>query len=112
VRPKRELKAFAKVALAPREEKRVTLQIQARGFAYFDLVQRSWLVKPCELVILVGASSQDLVLLVLPQFWRPPQLGIRHKRSPIGFLQFGTDELNRESGFFVPIIAARQVTKD
>jgi beta-glucosidase len=62
VRPEKELKAFAKVALEPGEEKRVNFQLQARDFAYYDVMRRGWLVKPGDFAILVGASSQDLRL--------------------------------------------------
>jgi beta-glucosidase len=62
VRPEKELKAFAKVALEPGEEKTVNFRLQARDFAYYDVMRRGWLVKPGDFVILVGASSRDLRL--------------------------------------------------
>jgi beta-glucosidase len=62
LRPRKELKAFAKVALEPGEEKRVNFQLQARDFAYYDVGRRGWLVNPGDFAILVGASSQDLRL--------------------------------------------------
>jgi beta-glucosidase len=62
VRPEKELKAFAKVALEPGEEKKVNFQLQARDFAYYDVMRRGWLVNPGDFAILVGASSQDLRL--------------------------------------------------
>ena len=62
VRPEKELKGFAKVALEPGEEKRVNFRLQARDFAYYDVMHRGWLVKPGDFTILVGASSRDLRL--------------------------------------------------
>jgi len=62
MRPEKELKAFAKVALEPGEEKTVNFQLQARDFAYYDVMRGAWLVKPGDFAILVGASSQDLRL--------------------------------------------------
>ncbi len=62
VRPEKELKGFAKVALEPGEEKRVNFRLQARDFAYYDVMQRGWIVIPGNFAILVGASSRDLRL--------------------------------------------------
>jgi beta-glucosidase len=62
VRPEKELKAFAKVALEPGEEKRVSFRLEARDFAYYDVMRHGWVVKPGDFEILVGASSRDLRL--------------------------------------------------
>ena len=62
VRSEKELKAFAKVALEPGEEKRVSFQLQSRDFAYYDMTRRDWIVKRGNFEILVGASSRDLRL--------------------------------------------------
>jgi beta-glucosidase len=62
VRPDKELKAFAKVALGPDEEKRVSFELQARDFAYYDMMSHGWVVEPGTFEILLGASSRDLRL--------------------------------------------------
>ena len=61
-RPPKELKAFAKVALAPAEEKTVTFKLGKRDFAYYDAALHDWRVSPGNFEILVGGSSRDLPL--------------------------------------------------
>ncbi|HEV3208622.1 MAG TPA: glycoside hydrolase family 3 C-terminal domain-containing protein [Chthoniobacterales bacterium] len=62
VRPERELKAFAKVALQVGEERAVSFQLTKRDFAYYDTSRHDWIVNPGKFDILVGSSSQDLPL--------------------------------------------------
>ncbi|WP_129789818.1 glycoside hydrolase family 3 C-terminal domain-containing protein [Promicromonospora panici] len=60
LRPERELKAFAKVDLAPGESRHLTLDLTARDLAYWHPVLRRWVVEGGEFVVSVGASSRDL----------------------------------------------------
>jgi beta-glucosidase len=59
-RPEKELKAFAKVELAPGERKTVTLSIARDALAYYDDLAREWVAEAGEFEVLVGASSQDI----------------------------------------------------
>jgi beta-glucosidase len=59
-RPDRELRAFAKVALAPGETTRVELALGQRAFAFWDVERPGWSVEPGRYEVLVGASSRDL----------------------------------------------------
>jgi beta-glucosidase len=59
-RPDKELKAFAKVLLAPGETKRVDFTLDERAFAFYDPYQQKWIVEPGEFKILAGASSKDI----------------------------------------------------
>lgn len=59
-RPVRELKAFAKVPLAPGERRTVTFELNARAFAYYDVKKASWVVAPGDFEIAVGRSSRDI----------------------------------------------------
>ncbi|WP_419707186.1 glycoside hydrolase family 3 C-terminal domain-containing protein [Promicromonospora sp. NFX87] len=59
-RPERELKAFAKVYLAPGESREVTFELTARDLAYWHPVLRRWVVEGGEFVVAAGASSRDL----------------------------------------------------
>ncbi|MGE5528151.1 MAG: glycoside hydrolase family 3 C-terminal domain-containing protein [Patescibacteria group bacterium] len=59
-RPPKELKAFAKVSLAPGEEKKVEFTLERRAFAFYDPVAKDWVVEPGEFEILVGSSSRDI----------------------------------------------------
>ena len=42
LRPKRELKGFARVELAPGESRTVTVPLDARSFAYYDVSDKRW----------------------------------------------------------------------
>ncbi|MDQ3657834.1 MAG: glycoside hydrolase family 3 C-terminal domain-containing protein [Chloroflexota bacterium] len=61
-RPKRELKAFAKVALQPGEDKTVQFSLGWRDFAYYDVVAGAWVMDPGDYEISIGASSADIRL--------------------------------------------------
>jgi beta-glucosidase len=61
-RPPKELKGFAKVHLRPGEQKRVTIALDRRSFAYYDVDAKDWAVAPGEFRILVGQSSEAIVL--------------------------------------------------
>ncbi len=61
-RPKKELKAFKKVFLKAGEEKRITISLGKRAFAYYNVLIHDWHVESGEFDILVGASSADIRL--------------------------------------------------
>jgi beta-glucosidase len=61
-RPVRELKRFAKIALAADESKIVRFEITPRDLAYFDVVGHQWKADPGRFLIEIGASSRDLRL--------------------------------------------------
>jgi beta-glucosidase len=61
-RPVHELKAFAKVALAPGASTTVTLTLDERAFAYWSPARSCWTVDPGVADIQIGASSRDLRL--------------------------------------------------
>ena len=61
-RPEKELKAFAKVELAPKQTKTVTLTLDREAFWYFDVTRNTWVTEPGDFEILVGASSRDIHL--------------------------------------------------
>jgi len=62
LRPEKELKKFAKVMLAPGEEKTVTFALSLRDFARYDARLHDWVVDSGVFEILVGGSSRDLPL--------------------------------------------------
>lgn len=62
VRPIKELKGFAKVALAPGQTKTLTVALDFRSFAYYDPAHKTWVAEDGEFDILVGASSADIRL--------------------------------------------------
>ncbi|KQY46148.1 glycoside hydrolase family 3 C-terminal domain-containing protein [Cellulomonas sp. Root137] len=60
LRPTRELKAFAKVALEPGESRAVSFTLGARDLSYWHPGLHRWVVEGGEFVIEVAASSRDL----------------------------------------------------
>ena len=62
VRPEKELKAFAKIDLAPRETKTINFHLDREAFWFFDPAENGWVIEPGEMEILIGASSLDIRL--------------------------------------------------
>ncbi|MBE6812412.1 MAG: glycosyl hydrolase [Ruminococcaceae bacterium] len=62
-RPVKELKAFKKVWLEAGEETTVTLTLEKRAFAFFNVLVNDWCVESGAFDILVGASSADIRLV-------------------------------------------------
>jgi len=61
-RPPKELKGFTKVFLEPGEKQRVTISLDRRSFAYYDVESGDWAVTPGDFEILVGRSSEAIEL--------------------------------------------------
>ncbi|HTO06735.1 MAG TPA: glycoside hydrolase family 3 C-terminal domain-containing protein [Myxococcota bacterium] len=59
-RPEQELKAFAKLTLAPGETRTVSFTLGPRAFAYWDTGAANWVAEPGEFELCAGASSRDL----------------------------------------------------
>ena len=59
-RPEQELRAFAKVPLEAGASQRVTLGLDRRSFAVYDVSAEKWLVEAGDFEVRVGASSQDI----------------------------------------------------
>ena len=62
IRPVRELKGFAKVALQPGESREVSFILDKRAFAYWNREIHDWHVETGAFTIEVGDSSRDLPL--------------------------------------------------
>jgi beta-glucosidase len=67
-RPKKELKAFAKVHLEAGESRSVRLTLSARDFAFFDVGARAWLAEAGDFEVSVATSA------VAPAFTRTVRL--------------------------------------
>ncbi len=61
-RPAKELKGFKKVFLKAGEEKEVSITLDKRAFAYYNVKLGDWHVESGEFKILVGSSSRDIKL--------------------------------------------------
>lgn len=60
VRPVRELKAFAKVSLDPRQSQRVTFSLDRRAFAHWSVEAHDWVVDEGDYDLWAASSSRDL----------------------------------------------------
>ncbi len=61
-RPVKELKGFKKVFLKAGEETEISIDLDKRAFAYYNVNLGDWHVESGEFKILVGASSRDIKL--------------------------------------------------
>lgn len=61
-RAPKELKGFVKIHLDPGEEKKVSVELDDRAFAFWNMATEDWCVESGEYKILVGASSRDIRL--------------------------------------------------
>jgi beta-glucosidase len=61
-RPGKELKGFARVDLAPGETKHVSVSLDARAFAFYDVTAKHWQADSGTYAITVGDSSVDTPL--------------------------------------------------
>ena len=59
-RPVHELKAFAKVWLEPGATEHVTLELDRRAFAFWDVDRNDWTVEPGAFELRIGASSRAI----------------------------------------------------
>jgi beta-glucosidase len=60
-RPSRELRAFTKVGLEPGETGTVTLDLDRRAFAYYDIGAGGWIVAPGTYVIQIGENAATVI---------------------------------------------------
>jgi beta-glucosidase len=56
-RPSKELKGFSKVTLQPGETKKVTVPLDARSFAYYDVKDHAWIATAGKYGVIVGSAS-------------------------------------------------------
>lgn len=83
-RPRRELRAFRKVALEPGCSAEVTFRLDRRAFAYYNLDRADWAVAAGEYAVQIGANAADIVAeqrVILPGDLVPLRLT---RDSPVG----------------------------
>jgi beta-glucosidase len=61
-RPIEELKGFRRVTLMPNETKSVTISLKAENLAYWDALQKKFMVEKDKIEVLIGSSSADIHL--------------------------------------------------
>ena len=59
-RPIKELKGFAKVALAAGEAGTVAFTLDERALSFYDPYKQAWVAEPGEFEVMVGSSSRDI----------------------------------------------------
>ncbi|WJM09070.1 glycoside hydrolase family 3 C-terminal domain-containing protein [Paenibacillus sp. PK1-4R] len=110
IRPVRELKAFAKVALEPGESKVVSFTLNKRSFAYYNVNMKDWHVETGEFEIQVGSSSRDIhvharvnvesTATFLPTYTRNSTLGdIQRDPAHKQLLEQALQQFQEASGF-------------
>jgi beta-glucosidase len=70
-RPVKELKAFAKIELAPGERRTVTLTLSPRDFSGYDPGRKAWVGEPGTYDLIVAASAADIRLTRTIRLMRP-----------------------------------------
>jgi beta-glucosidase len=61
-RPEIELKGFERVTLNPGESRHVSVKLDRRSLAYWDVKSNGWKVDPGTFAVSVGDSSENLPL--------------------------------------------------
>lgn len=61
-RPLEELKGFARVSLAPGEQRTVHLSLPAKSLAYWDEGKKNWTIEHDKVKVMIGESSADVKL--------------------------------------------------
>ena len=60
--PERELKGFERVELKAGETKAVSVRLDARSFASYDVAKKAWVIEPGKFGVEVGDSVEALPL--------------------------------------------------
>jgi len=61
-KPYKELKAFKKVFLLPDEEQTICLRLTGKDFESYDCKLNMWVIEPGDYNILIGSSSENILL--------------------------------------------------
>ncbi|WP_339168449.1 glycoside hydrolase family 3 C-terminal domain-containing protein [Paenibacillus sp. FSL R5-0341] len=110
IRPVKELKAFAKVALEPGESEVVSFTLNKRSFAYYNVDMKDWHVETGEFEIQIGSSSRDIhvhtrvnvesTATFLPTYTRNSTLGdIQRDPAHKQLLEQALQQFQEASGF-------------
>lgn len=100
-RAPKELKGFVKIHLDPGEEKKVTVELDDRAFAFWNTATEDWCVESGEYKILVGASSRDIRLEAAAKMKSEDDETIVNLRESAGVYFDGDPARAREDDFKV-----------
>ncbi|MEP6989506.1 MAG: glycoside hydrolase family 3 C-terminal domain-containing protein [bacterium] len=81
-RPKRDLRGFRRITLAPGQRRTVRFTVPASSLAYWDAAAHGWNVERDTVMFEVGASSRDIRLTKAVQVVGPQQAGSPRQRTP------------------------------
>ena len=79
LRPVKELKAFAKIALEPDETKDVVFTLEPRDFAFYDSALSGWRVEAGDFELLLGQSSAHILQRIQVNVTSQPVIPTFHK---------------------------------
>lgn len=100
-RAPKELKGFVKIHLDPGEEKKVSVELDDRAFAFWNTATEDWCVESGEYKILVGASSRDIRLEAVVKMKSEDDETIVDLRESAGVYFDGDPARAREDDFKV-----------
>lgn len=100
-RAPKELKGFVKIHLEPGEEKKVSVELDDRAFAFWNTATEDWCVESGEYKILVGASSRDIRLEAAAKMKSEDDETIVDLRESAGVYFDGDQARAREDDFKV-----------
>lgn len=100
-RAPKELKGFVKVHLDPGEEKKLSVELDDRAFAFWNTATNDWCVESGEYNILVGASSRDIKLEAVVKMKSEDDETIVNLRESAGVYFDGDPARAREDDFKV-----------
>lgn len=100
-RAPKELKGFVKVYLEPGEEKKVSVELDDRAFAFWNTATDGWCVESGEYNILVGTSSRDIRLEAAVKMKSEDDATIVDLRESAGVYFDGDPARAREDDFRV-----------
>jgi len=98
-RPAKELKGFTKIYLEPGEETEVSIALDRRAFAYYDVAQRDWGIEAGEFEVLVGASSRDIRLTGKVQMVSEQQASLVDREKLAVYYDFPQERPVRQAEF-------------
>jgi len=107
-RPQKELKAFAKVDLAPAESRTVHFKLEHSDFAYWNALVHAWHCEEGEYRLMVGTSAADTPLEVTVAL-ESSQPGARvpdYTQSAPGYYAYGTGALQTSDAAFEAIYSS------
>lgn len=98
MRPDKELKGYEKVSLEPGETKTVTMTLDHRSFAWYNVDLKDWYAASGKYEVLIGASSRDIRLSETVQMISSVKPPLKlHLNTTLG--ELFSDERTKEYGY-------------